>query len=1025
MVRLASGRWRFFAGGALALLTSTVVVGMVGALPASAAPHGSASPSNVNFGGVPVGSTSPVQTVTFTNTGASNLTFSGAGVSITGDPSEFGAANSTCTGTLFPGSNCSVDTTLTPTSAGAKSASLNFTFLNGAGGNSPLVVGLAGKGLPSPNIAFNPNSLTFANQQVGTTSPAQGIVVTNTGSTALTISSVSTTGPFSIATSDCTPAPKAAGAQCTVTVTFTPTATGAATGTVVFNDNAPGGGTQTVNLSGTGIPANSPGFSANPSAVTFPNTQVSTTSANKTVTVTNTGGATLHVSSVTLATGNFTDFAIVTNGCTGPILAGANCAVTVNFTPLGTGARSTNLHFVDDAASSPQDVSLSGTGIPAPAPAISFNPPAVTFNPQGVGTTSAATNITVTNTGTAPLNISTITTQTGNAGDFAVSSNTCTAPVAPGANCVVGVVFSPTAVGSRTTQLRFVDDAPGSPQVVNLTGTGTAGPGISFTPPSVTFTPPQPVGTTSAPVTVTATNTGNAPLHITAIAITGLNNGDFSLGANTCTGGPIAVGSNCSVSVTFTPTATGTRSANLVFTDDAPSNPPVPLSGTGSTTGPVINLSPNPVTFADQGVGTTSPSQFVTVSNTGNANLVVSGVSTTGGNAGDFPVNGTGTCVFPISLAPGSSCTVGVAFSPSAAGARTTTLSFSDNAPASPQGVTLNGNGVTGAAISIAPPSVAFGNQAVGTTSAHHNITVTNSGGAGSTLTINNVTLGGANPGDYALSSDTCVGASLTSGATCIIGVTFSPTAVGSRTANVIISDSLGSSPHIVPLGGNGIPGPVVTLSPSPANLHFGNQLVGSTSAPQTVTVTNTGTGNLIITGINNSNNTMFSVTGCTPLPFTVVPGGSCTLSVTFHPTTAGFKTTTITLTDNASPGTQTITADGTGVTTPPGPTTITFDTQDLSFGSVPHGTTSAPQSVTITNTGSSPFQLTSAVSDDTTNFTITGDTCLPGPIAVGATCTITVTFNPTTVGSFSAHITLTDNAVDSPQTILLSGKGT
>ena len=1139
MVRLdrftRAGRARRVAGGAVALLGTTLIVGAVGVLPASAAANGQASPTSVAFGGVPVGSTSGTQTVSFTNTGTSNLFFTGAGVTISAGATDFGIFSSTCTSPLTPTSSCSVQVNFTPTAVGNRTGNLRFIWNAGATTDVPL----SGKGLPSPNISFTPNPVTFPPQGVGTTSAAKTVTVKNTGSTSLTIGSITTTGPFSVSSSTgCLTGPIGPGGTCEVAVNFTPTAVGPATGTLVFNDNAPaspqsvtlngtgtagpnvalspasvnfgswpvsttstsavvtltntgnadlhvtsvtlggtnpadfgivsttcGGATVFPNgtctatvhfiptavgarsavlnfaddapgspqgepLNGTGLAPPAPGFGVSPTSLTFANQQVGTTSAAQTVTVTNTGSSFLHVSSVTFTGTNPGDFGTATNTCGGGggIAPGNTCTVSVTFTPAAVGSRTANLHFVDDAASSPQDVPLSGTGIAPLAPGFSANPGSVVFGPQGVGTTSPVSNVTITNTGTAPLHVATVTLTGGTPGDFAISSNGCTAAVAPGANCVVGVTFTPTAAGARSTNLHFTDDAASSPQDVPLSGTGTTGPGISISPSSLTFLA-QPVGVGSAGQTVTATNTGNAPLHITGLSFGGANPGDFSISGQNCTLGAITPGGNCTATVVFTPGAVGARNATLVFTDDAPASPQsIPLKGTGTNNGPVINLSPNPLTFADQGVGTTGATQFETVTNTGNANLVVTGVSTGGANPGDFPVNGTGTCVFPITLAPGGTCTVGVAFSPSAAGARAATLLFNDNAAASPQAVPMSGNGVLGAAITLTPPSLAFGNQAIGTTSAQKNIVVKNSGGAGSTLGITNVTIGGANPGDYAISADNCVGASLAQNATCTIGITFSPLAVGSRVATLIITDSLNTSPHTAALGGNGIPGPIVSLSPSPANLHFGLQLVGTTSAAQTVTVSNTGVGNLVITAITKAgaNPSQFAVTGCTPLPFTVPPGGSCTLSVTFHPTSVGFKSATISLTDNAPGSPQVINVDGTGTNTPPGPTSITFTSQDLTFGVIPHGTTSAPQTVTITNIGANPWQLAGAPAlSDTTDYTITGDTCLPGPIAPGGSCDLTITFNPPASGVFPATITLNSNAVSSPDTINLFGKAT
>jgi hypothetical protein len=152
------------------------------------------------------------------------------------------------------------------------------------------------------------------------------------------------------------------------------------------------------------------------------------------------------------------------------------------------------------------------------------------------------------------------------------------------ATCSASVTFTPGATGGRSATLTFTDDAGGSPQTVSLSGTGTAA-GIGFNPASLSYGN-QGTGSTSAPQTVTVTNSGTAALHITSVTLTGANAGDFAKSADTCSGQTIAASATCTVSVTFTPTATGARSATISFADDAPSSPQtVALSGTGTQVG--------------------------------------------------------------------------------------------------------------------------------------------------------------------------------------------------------------------------------------------------------------------------------------------------------------------------------------------------------------------------------------------------------------------------------------------------------
>ena len=312
---------------------------------------------------------------------------------------------------------------------------------------------------------------------------------------------------------------------------------------------------------------------------------------------------------------------------------------------------------------------LSGAG-----PSVSLSTSTVSFDNQPVGTTSAPNPVTVTNNGTASLSFTSIVAT----GDFSVaaSGTTCTisAPVATSSNCVIDLAFTPTAAGARSGSLTLTDNASGSPQVVSLIGTGTA-PAVSLSASPVF--PSEPVGTTSPSQTVTLTNTGSASLTISTVTISGTNASDFAKSADTCT-----------VSVTFTPSVTGSLSASLNFTDNASGSlQTASLSGTG--TGPVVSLSAPP-TFPSEPVGTTSPSQTVTLTNTGSASLTFTAISV----VGPFATVASGTtCSTSSSVSASGSCTVAVTFTPTAAGTASGSLSFKDNAPGIPQTIALSGTG--------------------------------------------------------------------------------------------------------------------------------------------------------------------------------------------------------------------------------------------------------------------------------------------------------------------------------------------
>jgi Abnormal spindle-like microcephaly-assoc'd, ASPM-SPD-2-Hydin len=326
-----------------------------------------------------------------------------------------------------------------------------------------------------------------------------------------------------------------------------------------------------------------------------------------------------------------------------------------------------------------------------------------------------------------------------------------------------------------------------------------------------------------------------------------------------------------------------------------------------STPAPVVNLNPTSVTFSTQVVNTTSAAQTVTLSNTGTASLSISSIGLSGTNASDFAQ--TNNC--PATLNAGTNCTINVTFTPTAGGSRSASVTITDNAAGSPQSVALTGTGVVpGPAVTLSPTSVSFGNQATGTTSAAQTVTLTNSGTAA--LTINSIAVSGTNASDFAQTNN-CP-ASLNVNANCTINVTFTPTATGTRSANVTVTDNAPGSPHTVALTGTGVVlAPVVSLSPT--SLGFGNQNVGTTSAAQTVSLTNTGTAALTINSIavSGTNASDFAQTNNCPASLNV--NASCTISVTFTPSATGTRIASVILTDNAANSPQSIALGGAGVT--------------------------------------------------------------------------------------------------------------
>jgi hypothetical protein len=504
-------------------------------------------------------------------------------------------SNSTATGTQAPAPvyNCGV----------------GFTLTDG-GGNSGMTSPTACQNITNPafppylpdngsQISISPSALSFGTVATGSSSAPQAVTVTNTGSAAAPVSSITTSGDFS-QTNNCGSS-IAAGASCTVNVTFTPTATGSRTGNLTITAS---GITNTVPLSGTGV-APGPILSPNPTSLSFAGTVVGSSATAQTVTVTNTGTTTASVSGVS-ASGDFSQ----TNNCAS-LAVGASCTVTVRFTPTTSGARTGSVTITSNANNSPTTISLSGTGIDTNTNIALGRPATASSQVNGTQTPAMATDgdantywesannafpqwlqvdlgaqysigrVTLklppsTAWGTRTQTLSVLASTNGTSFSTVVgsASYTFTSPTN-----VVNI--SVPATTAQYVRLNFTANT-GWPagqasefEVYPSGGTPPSSATLSTNPTSLTF-PSQALNTTSAAQAVTVTNTGTAAASVSVVSVTG----DFTQ-TNNCTS--VAAGASCTVNVSFRPTASGTRTGTLTITSNATNSPTsVALSGTGA-----------------------------------------------------------------------------------------------------------------------------------------------------------------------------------------------------------------------------------------------------------------------------------------------------------------------------------------------------------------------------------------------------------------------------------------------------------
>jgi HYDIN/CFA65/VesB family protein/ASPM-SPD-2-Hydin domain-containing protein len=317
--------------------------------------------------------------------------------------------------------------------------------------------------------------------------------------------------------------------------------------------------------------ASGPIVTLSATTLNFGTTEAGTMTAAQVVTLTNTGTAALDITQ--LSAGSAYQ---IFNDCPATVNAGASCTFGVVFQPQTAGTYSYSAQIKDNAPGSPQKVTLNGT---ATAPVVGLSPNALTFGTQAVGTTSAVQAVTLTNQGTTTLTISSIVPS----GDFA-QTNTCAGTLAAGKNCTINITFSPTTGGARGGAVT-INSAGNSAQNVSLLGTASSGT-ASLSPPTLTFSS-QSLWTKSTAQTVTLTNKGTTALQIISVVASG----DYSQ-TNNC-GSSVAASANCTITVSFLPGATGTRTGYITVSDtDASNLQTVSLTGSGKVPTSQVTVTP-------------------------------------------------------------------------------------------------------------------------------------------------------------------------------------------------------------------------------------------------------------------------------------------------------------------------------------------------------------------------------------------------------------------------------------------------
>ena len=303
--------------------------------------------------------------------------------------------------------------------------------------------------------------------------------------------------------------------------------------------------------------------------------------------------------------------------------------------------------------------------------------------------------------------------------------------------------------------------------------------------------------------------------------------------------------------------------------------------------------------------------------------------------------------------------------------------------------------------MTVTPQSLTFSDQKDGVPSAAQDVTIVNTG-------RNPLLLGFQIGPDFSETTD-CAPHSVAPGASCKVHVSFVPTTTGALSESLAVKSNAGSD-VTVSLQGKGL-APQVQLSPT--QLTFAQQAVSTTSASQTVTVQNIGDASLVVSGVSISGDFALVGNSCTS---PVQPAGSCAVAVTFTPTTRGTRTGTLQIIDDAVGTPHSVLLSGTGIAPD-----VQFSTGLVQFLSWPVGGVSDPQTITITNSGELPLNISSITT--TLDYTQT-NTC-PASVAAGASCSVTIRFTPSGIGTRQGFLTVNANTFPAQHQLALTGVGT
>lgn len=830
------------------------------------------APNSVVFPAAVTGTASATRTVTIGSslkTGIEGLALATEG--------EFALVGGTCGSSVPRFSSCTVELIFRPTAAGPRVGTL---VIDHAGTPTPVRLPLGGEGLPLPAVAqVLPPRIDF-----GSAGRQRHVEVANFSETPLRLSSFAAAAGFAIAGGTCLPGlALATGQRCTIALRATPRDGTEQRAMLSIVHDGVGGGSS-VELIAAGPPARDRSLGADVVSLDFGTNPPGMTAPAQIVTVTNTGS-----SAVTLREVGASEAAFSLEGstCTAGmrLAAGQVCQLVVTFRSAREGPVTAELRV---AVQEPEPELRVGLAARTASSSLAVAPGRLALQ-AGVGNSARAV-LALVNNGSTPWRILRFMLSGPEAAAFAFTEGAgcgIGATVLPGAHCTLAVAFTPGAAGAHSARLRVETEAGGAD--VDLAGRATATvAGAVMLDASVTDFGTQPVGVAGAVRTITAHNRGGGPLRWSQVALSGGDADSFTLGGDCLPGAAVPAGGSCRVELRFAPAADGERVASLVLWHAGGSAPAVvTLSGRGAAVATAVLGSDRVgIDFGCRPLLSPASVQRLRIRNFGGA---AAPPLSLGIDEPSFAIRSAdASCA--AGIAPGTSCTIEVAFQAAAEGARKGVL-------------TISGPGLPATFVSLvgeteaAAPSLAW--QPAGVDSSHGTAFVGDpvNGPAWTLVNVGNAPsapmrwkIDGPAAGDYSLAAGSACesGRTLAPGAGCTVRVVFHPQAAGQRPARLVLSS--GSLDPLM-LDGRGIAAALGDLRAAPTSIVF-QARTHQPAGPQQVRLVNDAPAVLQIDSLG-SEGAAFSIAaspadGCGGELRVLLPGEACEVSIAWDGTAAG-----------------------------------------------------------------------------------------------------------------------------------------